>query len=652
MIKSKKILIIAIGYIIFLFCISFFIFSKEVFLKYPQLASQILNNNFLPQNCFSSSPLYIYINAFFIYILGFTPLQLKFLQLIILGFFSIILYKTLILYFNKNLALLILCVVILYSPVIIYAFSLVPEIFILFFNILFFYFLSKKRYLESGFSLGCSLILRPSIIIFAIFVILYLWRQKILKKYLWKWIISFLFPALVVSVINYKTDKDLVPVTWSGGSVFYSSNNPYSKGLGYTPPPLLTYLENEYYLKKGSFPYEHQLFKQIACCLSEKRLKDSQVSRFWYSEALKFIRKEPFHFIKLLFKKLFYFLNTYELYDTFPSYLNSLLLKEKIRILLHLNIIYPLSMIGIISYLKLRKTHRELLLDLLILYLLSYLMVSMIFYVSSRLRMPIIIGLGVFAGVGIKKIINSVIKKDCKKIFIYTLIFVFTSIIVNIEDEVISYDKKINKPSFLLYNLGITHLKKGNLSQAIKYLQKAYIISPQDIILKQLLQRLSPQSLKNISPKVDYSKKGNLILKQKLINKGLKYFYDNRLSKAEKIFDILHIYFPQDKFILYNLGLVYLKESKLIEGIKTLEEIKEDLKFSTFSFEMFYFLGEAWYKLGDFKKASSYLKKSLCLNPFFKASEELLKKIKKIKSRAPTYSPTPSREQYHRPWRA
>ena len=43
---------------------------------------------------------------------------------------------------------------------------------------------------------------------------------------------------------------------------------------------------------------------------------------------------------------------------------------------------------------------------------------------------------------------------------------------------------------------------------------------------------------------------------------------------------------------------------------------------------------------------------SLLSDAAFKASEELLKKIKKIKSRAPTYSPTPSREQYHRPWRA
>ena len=620
--RKGKILFII--YLIFTTGVVLFVFSKETFLKYPLLSNEIAKNHFLPSRCFSSSPFYIYINAFFLHLVNLTPLQLKYLQLVILWISVFLLYRMLNSFFKENLALIITGIFALYPPVIIYTFSLLPEVFILFFNILFFYFWNRKRYFLGGLCLGVSLILRPSIVIFAIFLLLYLLIKKWHKKIIISSLVGFFLPLLAVFILNYIAGNDRVLVTYSGGSVFYSSNNPYSRGLGYTPPFLLTYLENEFYLKKGSFPYEHYLFKRIACCLKEKELKYSQISNFWYEESFKFIFKNRLWFLKHLSKKLFYFLNGYEFYDTFSSYLNSLLLRKKIKILPSLYIIYPFSILGIIIYLK-RKEKKHLF-NILLLYLLSYLVVAVIFYVSARLRLPIILGLSIFAGISIKEITTSLFARRYKLFTIYIITLIFFVFLVSRQDTTIIYEKEINNPSFLFYNLGVTCLKNNYLSSGIKYLKKAYAINPQNIVVQQLLKGLGGEMPKS----------GNFFIgwrepqKEKLLKEALSLFYQQNFKKAEEIFLQLHKQFPSDKTILYNLAITYLKESRTREGIKLLEVIKKELKFSSISFEMFYFLGKGYYKQREYKKALKYLRKSLCLNPFFKPAKNLLKNIQSL----------------------
>jgi len=619
--KSKVLFIL---YLIFTTGIVFFLFSKETFIKYPLLSNEIAKNHFLPSRCFSSSPFYIYINVFFLHLVNLTPLQLKYLQLGILWISVFLLYRILNSFFKENLALIITGIFALYPPVIIYTFSLLPEIFILFFNILFFYLWRKKRYFLGGLCLGISLTLRPSIVIFAIFLLLYLLTKKWPKKVIISSSIGFFIPLLTVFILNYIAGNDRVLVTYSGGSVFYSSNNPYSRGLGYTPPFLLTYLENEFYLRKGSFPYEHYLFKRIACCLKEKELKYSQVSNFWYKESLKFIFENRIWFLKHLSKKLFYFLNGYEFYDTFPSYLNSLLLRKKIKILPSLYIIYPFSILGIIIYLK-RKEKKHLF-NILLLYLLSYLVVAVIFYVSARLRLPIILGLSIFAGISIKEITTSLFAKRYKLFTIYMIALISFAFLVSRQDTTIIYEKEINNPSFLFYNLGVTSLKNNDISSGIKYLKKAYAINPQNIIIQQLLKGLGEEMPES----------GNSFIgcrnpqKEKLLKKALSLFYQQNFKKAEEIFLQLHKQFPSDKTILYNLAITYLKESRTKEGTNLLEKIKKELKFSSISFEMFYFLGKGYYKQHEYEKALKYLRKSLCLNPFFEPAKNLLKKIQSL----------------------
>jgi hypothetical protein len=93
-------------------------------------------------------------------------------------------------------------------------------------------------------------------------------------------------------------ENDPVILTSNGGLNFYIGNNPYSKGV-YIP---LNLLKLPYRPTPSSTAADRADLRaeKIAEKIEGRKLKSSEISTFWYRQALKFLRREPGAFLSNL----------------------------------------------------------------------------------------------------------------------------------------------------------------------------------------------------------------------------------------------------------------------------------------------------------------------------------------------------------------
>ncbi len=140
------------------------------------------------------------------------------------------------------------------------------------------------------------------------------------------------------------------------------------------------------------------------------------------------------------------------------------------------------------------------------------------------------------------------------------------------------------KQSQSFRDIGEAYMRQGNYTAALSELLKAEKLTPDDHLLQNDL--------------------------------GLCYFAKGRLDLAvehlSKAVDLKPDYGPA----INNLGVVYLKQENWQSAIKTFKTITENLLYATPHYPLSN-LGEAYYNLGDLKKAEYYYKEALKKKPNF-----------------------------------
>ena len=197
---------------------------------------------------------------------------------------------------------------------------------------------------------------------------------------------------LPVTARNYAVGKEFALLTTGGGEVFYIGNNPDANGR-YLPPPFVHATPEQ----------EHDDFIAKASELSGKKLSQGQSSAFWLNQGLRWMGENPGAYLKLLVRKLIIFWNAYELPDNYNYY-------EVCQVLLS-----PLSPAGILLFIPLRfatfaliaplglvgllltwRRWRQLIWIYLVLF--GYMATVLLFFNFSRFRVPIVPFLCLFAG--------------------------------------------------------------------------------------------------------------------------------------------------------------------------------------------------------------------------------------------------------------
>jgi len=246
----------------------------------------------------------------------------------------------------------------------------------------------------SGLLLGTATIVRAnSLLLPAIFILLYLIFGKSIKKGSTQAAIFLLAVALIIAPVtlrNYLVFHKFIPISTNSGINMWQGNNPHATGGYYWPSepkdnPLMPYLDDE--------------------------LKRDQIAR---KLVIDFIRDNPIRFLKLVITKicLYYQRDTsallFSLNPTYPPLPEAL--KSTITNLAneYYRIMMLVSIFGMAAYLYFRKSVRDWLPFLTIIGVILYFTaLHSVFYAMDRYRFPIMPLFAVLSGIGCVAVITT-----------------------------------------------------------------------------------------------------------------------------------------------------------------------------------------------------------------------------------------------------
>ncbi|MDA8243627.1 MAG: glycosyltransferase family 39 protein [Elusimicrobia bacterium] len=112
--------------------------------------------------------------------------------------------------------------------------------------------------------------------------------------------------VLPATLHNLAASRDFVLINYNGGFTFFLGNNPSATGVGIYP---------------AGFSSNPLLEESQPAALAElaagRKLKPSEISRYWLRRGLSFIAAEPWRWLKLTAAKLYLFWNRYEIPDNY-----------------------------------------------------------------------------------------------------------------------------------------------------------------------------------------------------------------------------------------------------------------------------------------------------------------------------------------------
>lgn len=246
-----------------------------------------------------------------------------------------------------------------------------------------------RRWAVAGALLGAASLVRPETLLVAPLLLLWIWRWATAPLRDAAWIVLAWGTVIApVAIHNVRSGGGLTLISSQAAITFYQANNPRANGLyvqlveeGFSGHPRLQAAEE----------------KQIAEKALGRPLTRSEVSAYWFARGLSFIREQPGHFLWLLGMKLVRFLGSYE-YST--EY--NLQVERETMWLLWLPCV-PFALLAALAVPAIARDVRDPAGGLnatgwlLLLVIAANLLTILIFYVSSRYRLPSVPPLIAFA---------------------------------------------------------------------------------------------------------------------------------------------------------------------------------------------------------------------------------------------------------------
>ncbi len=425
---------------------------------YHRWALEIIQGNFWGSDVFFLIPLYPYLLAFFYALFGTTILPVQIFQTLLATISCILLMKITHKLFNRTTAVIAGGIFALTGVLVFYSSTLLYVELTVFLSLLTIYLLLLStgkwwQHTLTGIFYGLFVICRPEMLILLSFLLL--WQIKFRKEN-WQALTNFaLTTALVIAVIpirNYLIARDPVIFTAHSGINFYFGNNPSADGTWQPAKEL-----------DPGFGFSHERLKRVAKFINGRELSWSQASFYWLKQGINFILKYPSKYLKLLGRKLLLFFANYEIPNNY--YFETILpfsLPLKIAFI-NFGSILALALIGIIISWQNRKK-----LSPVYIFIVGYLLSSLLFYVLSRLRAPVIPLLIIFASHTVEQLYQILTRRQVKK---FALILI-GALLIYLATNLIPIDRRAYSAQAWT-QLGNIYLEKKKALPAITAFQTA-----------------------------------------------------------------------------------------------------------------------------------------------------------------------------------
>jgi len=272
----------------------------------------------------------------------------------------------------------------------------------------------------AGISFGLLVISRPEFLLLLPFLFVWLWRRGRAG------IIATAAVALAVIALvpirNYIVARDPVLFTAHSGINFYYGNNPSADG---------TWQPTRELEKGGGFSHERQ--REISHMIDGREVKASEASAYWTRKGLDFVTHQPGTYLKLLGRKFLLFMSNYEVpNDYYPETARATSLPLRLAFV-DFGLALGLGLLGMVwAWPKRGRVLPA------YLFVAACLGSSLLFYVLSRLRAPVVPFLLMFAGFGLSELVGAVRQRRSAR----AAVGLVTVIVVYVISAVIPVNRK------------------------------------------------------------------------------------------------------------------------------------------------------------------------------------------------------------------
>lgn len=266
-------------------------------------------------------------------------------------------------------------------------------------------------------------------------------------------------PILPITYRNYVLHQDRILLSAQGGINLYIGNHAQAEGDKAFAPGL------------GS-DIDTQITKAIQIAEQEtgKKLKPSEVSSYWTDETFKVIQSDVPRFARLMIKKISLMMNRYEI----PDVLDMGFVFQFIPILgmthFEYGLIVLLAVIGMGSGFFSKSRYRSRLLTALGV---GYAIGLVMFFVTSRYRLPLVPLLCIPAGYGVKQLYEAYLQRTLKLSMTSLFITVITLVVVMLPVEKTNFAQSYNSLAVYMKNQEKYILAEQYYRKAVE-LQPAY----------------------------------------------------------------------------------------------------------------------------------------------------------------------------------
>ncbi len=316
---------------------------------------------------------------------------------------------------------------------------------------------SDKQWYLPGLFFGLAAITRPNVLLFIFAIAVWLifkYRQHCGPKLI-QFLVAVVIVVAPVTIRNYVVSKRLVLIAWQGGTNFYIGNNPNSDGITAIVPKT-----------RGSWWGGYYDTKRLAEQAVGHSLKGADIDAYWMKQGMKYWLEKPVRALELLIRKCYLWFSGYEVSNNrniyfFKQYtfLRPLIFKTGWLIFPY-GVLLPLALVGL--YLS-RKRWRRLI--TIYLFMITYTISFIIFFVTARFRMPFVIFTIPFAVFGVKHLISA----KSKELYLSLAIFIGSFIIFNF--NLVRLTKTNPAQDHFIAALGLH--QTGKIEKAAKELEQA-----------------------------------------------------------------------------------------------------------------------------------------------------------------------------------
>ncbi|MGB9625317.1 MAG: tetratricopeptide repeat protein [Phycisphaerae bacterium] len=323
-------------------------------------------------------------------------------------------------------------------------------------------------FLAAGLALGLSTICRSGNLLFVVLLLVRLGVERVRRgerimplRLPGLLLLGVAVPILPVTARNYFVGHDLVLIQTNGGMTFAQGNNENALGVLAEPPGI-----------SGGIASQQAEETAVASRALGRPLKPSEASRYWFRQGLGFIRAHPGDYIVLLLRKLLYSVNNREEQDNYELYYEAAQVPLLRLLVLPFSVLTGLAVFG---FIRSRGQPGRRAADALALYPLSVLLTLLIFYASSRYRLPAVPALAVFAGFGLVQLVEAARRRNAAGLAMGIALPACLTIVGSVPHPLSG-----GTGSFVLFNVGMAYVADGDLDRGIPLLEDAAARNPDD----------------------------------------------------------------------------------------------------------------------------------------------------------------------------